>query len=270
MEQFILRYSENGLWYGTFTHFDRLGIKHGISTRLGGTSNQPFSSLNLGLHNGDQEEQVICNRQLFCQGLGVSAEKVVTAQQVHGDRIVVVTKEHIGRGATRYEEAIADTDALITNIPDIPLLLFFADCVPVLIVDPVHQVIGIAHAGWKGTVDLIGQKTLLAMQKHFGTNPEECLAAIAPSVGPCCYEVDDIVIRKLQEPFKNWGTLITQKDDKKYLDLWEANRQQLEQVGMKHSNIVVSKICTSCNKELFFSYRAESGCTGRIGAMIVL
>lgn len=270
MEQFVLQHSENGLWYGTFTHFDKVGIKHGVSTRLGGTSREPFTSLNLGLHTGDEDERVVCNRQLFCQSIGVSAKNVVTAQQVHQDKVLVVTQEHIGKGATSYQEAIGDTDALVTNMPGIPLLLFFADCVPVLLVDPVHQAIGIAHAGWKGTVDHIGQKTLLAMKAQFGTKAEDCLVGIAPSIGPCCYEVDAPVLHKVQVGFPNWETLIRQQEDKTYLDLWQANRQQLEDIGVKSSNIVSSKVCTSCNKDLFFSYRAENGCTGRIGAMIVL
>jgi len=270
MDQFILNYGHNGLWYGTFTHFDKLNIKHGISSRLGGTSKPPFTSLNLGLHTGDENKQVIANRQIFCQGVGVEADNIVTAQQVHTDNVVVVTAKHLGKGAQIYSEAIEATDALITNVPNIPLMLFFADCVPVLIVDPVHKVIGIAHAGWKGTIDHIGQKTILAMQTHFGTDPQQCLVGIAPSVGPCCYEVDHIVIDKLKEQFKDWEQLVRPKGSKLYLDLWQANRLQLEQIGVQPSNIVVSKVCTVCNKELFFSYRAEDGCTGRIGAVIVL
>ena len=270
MERFILKYGNNGLWYGAFTHFDKLAIKHGVSSRLGGTSKQPFVSLNLGLHTGDDDQQVITNRQLFCQGVGVLAEDIVTAEQVHTDRVAVVTKDDLGKGAKNYSEALRATDALITNIPDIPLMLFFADCVPVLIVDPVQKAIGIAHAGWKGTVDKIAQKTVLAMQKHYGTDPVHCLAAIAPSIGPCCYEVDDVVINKLKSQFENWQQLLRPHGSKFHLNLWQANRQQLEQIGVQGENIIVSDVCTACNKELFFSYRAEDGCTGRIGAVIVL
>lgn len=270
MEQFVLKYGTNGLWYGTFTHFDKLAIKHGVSTRLGGVSSQPFTSLNLGLHTGDEERQVLANRQLFCQSLGVVPDNIVTAEQIHTDKVLVVTKEHIGKGAKKYSEAIKATDALITNVPNIPLMLFFADCVPVLIVDPIQKVIGIAHAGWKGTVANIAQKTVLAMQTQFGTKPEQCLVGIAPSIGPCCYEVDDLVINRLKGQFENWEQSVRQSDDKWYLDLWQANRLQLEQIGVQGQNIIVSKVCTACNKELFFSYRAENGCTGRMGAVLVL
>jgi len=270
MEQFILKYGTNGLWYGTFTHFDKLAIKHGVSSRLGGTSRHPFTSLNLGLHTGDDDKQVIANRQLFCQGVGVVAENIVTAEQTHTDTVCIVTKEHLGKGAQKYSEAIRATDALITNVANIPLLLLFADCVPVLIVDPVQKVIGIAHAGWKGTVDKIAQKAVLAMQTHFGTNPQQCLIGIAPSIGPCCYEVDDAVIHRLKEQFKNWEQFVRPNGKKWYLDLWQVNRLQMEEIGVQSKNIVMSNVCTACNNKLFFSYRAENGRTGRMGAMIVL
>ena len=270
MEQFNLKYSTNGLWYGTFTHFDKLSIKHGISSRLGGTSSHPFTSLNLALHTGDKDKQVLANRLLFCKAVGVVADDIVTAEQIHTDRILVVTKEHIGKGAKKYSESIGATDALITNAPGIPLMLCFADCVPVLIVDPVQRVIGIAHAGWKGTLDKIAQKTISAMQTHFGTIPQQCLVGIAPSIGPCCYEVDDVVINRLKRQFDNWEQFVRPNKEKWYLDLWQANRIQLEQIGVQSNNIVVSKVCTACNKELFFSYRGDNGCTGRMGAVIVL
>lgn len=270
MEQFVLKHSDNGVWYGTFSHFDKLTVKHGISSRLGGVSAQPFQSLNLGLHTGDEDDRIVVNRQRFCQGVGVEADHVVTAQQTHTDEIILVTNEHLGRGARKYSEALPHTDGLITNVPGIPLMLFFADCVPVLIVDPVHNAIGIAHAGWKGTVAHIGQKTILMMKKHFGTNPQDCLVGIGPSIGACCYEVDKVVIQELQRQFSNWEQFVCPTGDKWHLDLWKANTFQLEAIGVATENIVVSNVCTECNKELFFSYRAEQGCTGRMGAIIVL
>jgi YfiH family protein len=270
MEEFILNYGSNGLWYGTFTHFNTLNIKHGISGRLGGTSKQPFNSLNLGLHVEDSNEDVIMNRQLFCEAIGLHSDRIVTAQQLHTDTVAVVTEELVGKGAQNYNEAVEATDALITNVSDIPLMLFFADCVPVLIVDPVQKAVGVVHAGWKGTVSKIAQKTILAMQTNFKTAPQDCLVAIAPSIGPCCYIVDEFVINKLKKQFDNWEELVRPVGDKWYFDLWKANCVQLEQIGVKSSNIVVSGVCTACNHELFFSYRKENGCTGRMGAAIIL
>lgn len=268
MDQFILNYGANGLWYGTFTHINALGIKHGISTRFGGTSRPPFHSLNVALHTEDYDENVITNRQLFCQAIGIHSDHIVTAQQLHTDTVAVVNAR--GQGARDYKEAIPATDALITNVPGIPLMLFFADCVPVLIVDPVQRAVGISHAGWRGTVEKITQKTILSMGVNFGTKPEDCLVGIAPSVGPCCYIVDEAVLSRLKQQFPNWRKLVNKAGTKWYLDLWKANLVQLEEIGVKKDNIVVSGVCTACNHELFFSYRKENGLTGRIGAAIVL
>lgn len=270
MGDFILKHSTNGVWFGEFTILSAQGIKHGISTRLGGQSTLPFASLNLGLHIGDDAEAAWKNRQAFCHAVGLPAEKVITAEQVHGDMVQQVFLQDAGRGAQHYHESIKGTDALITNVPELPLMLFFADCVPVIIFDPVGKAIGISHAGWKGTVAKIGQKTVLAMQEQYNTNPADCLVGIGPSIGPCCYEVDEFVIEKLQASFCNWEELVTPSGDHWQLNLWEANRQQLREIGIADDNISVSGICTACNTQIFYSHRAEAGRTGRIGAIIAL
>jgi YfiH family protein len=270
VDEFVLQYGNHGLWYGSFTHFSRLGIRHGVSSRLGGGSQAAYRELNLGLHVGDDEAVVLENRKLFCQALQVSAGELVTAEQVHKDQIAVVTGADRGKGALCYETALAGTDALITNVAGVPLLLCYADCVPVLIVDPRNRAIGIAHAGWKGTVSKIGQKTVLAMQKQYNTRPEECLIGIGPSIGPCCYAVDERVTEQVRAQFSRGETLLCSHNGKQYLDLWQANCMQLTEIGVTSSNIVSSRVCTSCNKNLFFSYRADNGTTGRMGAVIQL
>lgn len=270
MGEFILKQSNNGVWYGLFTSFSKAGIKHGVSTRLGGCSTIPFASLNLGLHVNDNPETVRNNRQLFCQAIGLSLQKTITAEQIHGDVVQLATASDAGRGARHYHEAIKGTDALITNNPGLPLMLFFADCVPVLIADPVTRSIGICHAGWKGTVAKIAQKTVLAMQQRFNTKPADCLVGIGPSIGPCCYEVDETVITKLKSGFPLWENLVVPKAGRWLLNLWEANRQQLIEIGVADKNITVSKVCTAENSQLFFSHRTERGHTGRFGAIISL
>ncbi|WP_371370888.1 peptidoglycan editing factor PgeF [Sporomusa aerivorans] len=270
MGDFVLKYDPNGVWYGIFTAFADKGVTHGISTRLGGHSDQPFASLNLGLHTGDDAQAVWHNRQAFCQALGFAAENAVTAEQVHQDLVQLVTEKDIGRGARRYEEAIKNTDALITNAKAVPLMLFFADCVPVLIFDPVARAVGISHAGWKGTVAKIAQKTVLAMQDNYGSKPADCLVGIGPSIGPCCYEVDEAVMSKLRDGFEQWENLATPCGERWRLNLWEANRQQLKEIGVMDSNITISGVCTADNTQVFFSHRAEAGRTGRIGAAIML
>ncbi|MEN6413638.1 MAG: peptidoglycan editing factor PgeF [Veillonellales bacterium] len=270
MKPFLLQHSDNGVWYGFFPRIAALNIKHGLSSRLGGLSVSPYHTLNLGLHTGDQAEQVVANRRLFCQALNVDPLKIVTAEQVHGEHIHRVTLQDAGRGAEVYEQAIPATDALITNIPGLPLLLFFADCVPVLIADPVHRAVAISHAGWKGTVAKIAQKTIIAMQTQFNTQPADCVIGIAPSIGPCCYQVGENVVSQVKRQFPQWTQLLTQSEENYYLNLWEANRVQLMEIGVPADNIVVSDICTACNSELFYSYRADHGRTGRIGAIITL
>ncbi len=270
MDPFVLRRGNNNIWHGIFPAFARLGIKHGISTRLGGVSKPPFAALNLGLHTGDEAADVVTNRQLFCETVGVDYEQVVTAEQVHGDQIRIVGMSEAGRGRSIYEESLPGTDGLVTNCKGLPLMLLFADCVPVLIADPVRSVVGVSHAGWKGATAKIAAKTVLTMQEHFGTNPADCLIAVGPSIGRCCYEVDELVVNKLQTGFPQWQQLVTERSDKWLLDLWEVNRQQLLEVGVRQDNISISGVCTACNTEVFFSYRQEGGQTGRIGAIITL
>lgn len=267
---FSLNHALSKVWYGSFSHFDPAISTHAVSTRLGGKSKSPYLSLNLGLHTGDDANVVRENRKLFCQAAGMDFNKVVTAEQIHGANVVVVGSQHAGKGVSEFETAIKGTDALITNEPNLSLMLFFADCVPVLILDPIRKSIGISHAGWKGTVAKIAQKTILAMQSEFGTRPEDCLVGIAPSIGPCCYEVDSQVANQFKEQFVNWTDMLQPYQSKWKLNLWLANQQQLLEIGVKNKNIIISEVCTACNKELFFSYRAEQGITGRIAAAISL
>lgn len=271
MAEFSLHRGNNGIWFGVFEHLYNAGIKHGVSTRLHGKSLPPYHSLNLGLKSEDNRLSVIDNRQLFCEAIGVNFAALVTAQQVHGDHIAIVTQKDAGRGSINFEHAISSTDALVTNVPDLPLLLFFADCVPVLIADPARKVVAISHAGWKGSVAQIAKKTVLTMQQHFGTQPGDCLVGIGPSIGQCCYEVDDAVIDSLRASFSNWETMIKPHGKGHWLlDLWEVNRSQLVAIGVQPNKIGVSGVCTACNNEMFFSHRAEHGSTGRLGALITL
>jgi len=259
-----------------------------ISHRQGGISQGPFHSLNLGLRVGDEEELVLENRRRLLQALGLDLDAVVTAEQVHGDRIVRVGQKERGRGARSRETAIEGADGLITDEPGVVLLAFFADCVPIFLLDPERPAIGLAHAGWKGTVLGVAKKALAAMQREFGTDPRRCLAALGPSIGPCCYEVDEKVLRPLAEVYPYWRELVTLPEEpasarfhrgippvaegarRGHLDLWRANLRQLEEAGLRPENIAVEGICTSCQHEVYFSYRADHGRTGRFGAIFTL
>jgi YfiH family protein len=271
VSKFVIKRAINGVWFGLFTHLSHLGLKHGVSTRLGGLSAAPYAALNLGLKSGDDPDKVRLNRDLFCRAVGVDYGRAVTCQQVHGDRIHLAQAADAGRGARSHSAAIAASDALITDQPGLPLILFFADCVPVLIYDPVRRAVGLSHAGWKGTVAKIAAKTVLAMGVHYGTRPADCHVGIGPSIGPCCYEVDAPVIEALQAAFcGTWRDMVVPRGDRWLLDLWHANRHQLEEIGVPRSRIDISGVCTAENTELFYSHRAENGLTGRHGAIISL
>ncbi len=271
MSKFVIKRAANGVWFGLFTHLAHHRLKHGISPRLGGLSAAPYATLNLGLKSGDDPDKVRLNRDLFCQAVGVDFTRALTCQQVHGDHIHLASASDAGRGARNHSAAIPATDAIITDQPGLPLMLFFADCVPVLIYDPVRRAIGLSHAGWKGTVARVAAKTVRAMGEHYGTQPADCLVGIGPSIGPCCYEVDAPVLEALQASFPDtWRDLVVPRGDKWLLDLWHTNRHQLEEIGVPGSHIDISGVCTAENTELFYSHRAENGVTGRHGAIICL
>ena len=260
----------NNLWLGKFDIFPSDLFVHGISTRHGGVSQGAYDSLNLGLHVEDEKEAVLENRRRFCRMAGAVPERTATCQQVHGDRVMRITAGEAGAGFADYGGAIPDTDALITNEPGVPLMLFFADCTPILLADPVKKAVGLAHGGWKGTVKSIAAKTVAAMVREFGSNPADMLAAIGPSIGSCCYQVGESVASQFREAFPEFAgeILAARQEGSTYLDLQLCNTRQLENAGLKRENIANACTCTACNSRQFFSYRADNGKTGRIAAII--
>jgi len=268
---FYMEHAKKNIWYGRFSSFPQNLVTHAISTRFGGVSQAPFTSMNLALHDGDDERNVIENRKIFCDSLGIESNCLCTCEQVHGERILCVDETFSGRGSMAYADAIAGTDALITNVMNLPLMLFFADCTPLLFFDPVHKAVGIAHGGWRGTIAKIAQKTVLLMQERFGTKPEDCLVAIGPAIGPCCYEVGNEVAEKFQKVFpQHKDKILLSVKGNIHLNLWLTNQLQLEDIGVKRDHIDSADVCTACNSKLFYSYRIEKGKTGRIAALISL
>ena len=257
--------SQNKIQFGTFQMFSEAGFTNACSCRMNGENDIVPGILNLALHVGDNPEKVLRNRKIFADAIGVDAQRFTTCAQVHGSKVQVVTEKVIGSGALSFANTIPETDVLITNLPDVPLLLFYADCVPVLLADPVTGAIGLAHAGWRGTAAQIAKKTVHAMVESFGTEPENLLGAIGPSIGACCYEVDDAVKEKMPE----YASFFTDKGNGKYwLDLWNVNRQQLLEAGLLQEHISMAGICTNDHPELFCSYRYEKGKTGRMGVCL--
>ena len=264
MNGFVLQNNKN-IWYGSFAAFDALGFGNAFSCRLHGESSLISGGLNLALHVGDEAGLVLKNRRAYAAALGLDAGKFTCCEQVHGSNVAVVDEALAGKGAEAYSDAVKNTDALITNLPQLPLMLFFADCVPLIFADPVSGSIGLAHAGWRGTVAGIAASTAAKMQEAFGAKPENILAGIGPSIGQCCYEVDD----KVFEAGKKYAGCFTLKENGRYMaDLQAWNRLALLDAGLLAQNIYNAGVCTQCDKELFFSYRAENGKTGRMGVTI--
>lgn len=224
-------------------------ITYAISTRHDG---------NMGLHVGDDPLNVIKNRQLFLEKNALTLDTLITANQVHSDTIRIVTAQECAKGARDHSTAIPSCDALITNEPHVTLGIVTADCVPVLLYDPVAGVIAAIHAGWKGTASNITQKTLQKMVDTWGCNPQNIHAFIAPAIGVCCYEVGD-------DTALQCGCA-----GASHLDLKKINYDQLLSMNVSQDNITLSPLCTSCHNDDYFSYRADQGQTGRIMAVISL
>ena len=270
MKDFVLE-NKGDLWYGVFPKLQELQIRHAISTKLRGKSQLFGENLNISFNVQDCATAVYKNRQKIAAAIGINPADIVATRQVHGTNICRVDERHLGRGSTDLASALANTDALITNKTNLPLLLFVADCVPLIIYDPVQKAIGVVHAGWRGTVQRIAAKTVVKMQKEFGTSPQSCLAFIGPSIGPCCYEVDKVVAEAVRKQFVFAEQVLQSTSQDHWLfDLWQANKLQLQEIGLLSENIIVSAVCTVENKDLFFSHRAEKGMTGRMGVFVSL
>jgi len=242
------------------------GIDLGFSTRVGGISQVPYDSFNLGLHVGDDPTVVLDNRKLWLDQRGVSFSRVAVGEQVHGTNVLWVSEEDGGRGSRELESAIPATDGLVTQ-STIGLMAFFADCIPLFFYYPDLKAVGIAHAGWKGTAHKIGQKVLERFEEA-GGRTENAWVAIGPGIGPCCYLVDERVAEQFRANYPETSFLHGQDDGHYLLDLWEANKTLLLGKGVRPENIDVASICTADNPEWFFSHRRDGGRTGRMAGWI--
>jgi polyphenol oxidase len=248
------------------------GIEALVSTREGGLSSPPYEALNLGLRVGDDPEKVVENRRHLLRTFGMGLERSVWCRQVHADGVVVVGGEDAGRGSTEEESIVQDADALVTDTPDLPLCVTVADCVPVVIFDPGRKVVGLAHAGWGGTVSRISSRTVEVMRERFGCDPAGMIAAIGPSIGPSGYQVGDDVIERARAAFgdRSAEILAPAPTGKALFDLWAANRVDLEEVGVSAGRIEVSGIAVEEHLDEFYSHRREGGRTGRFIAAVTL
>ncbi|MFW6305999.1 MAG: peptidoglycan editing factor PgeF [Bacillota bacterium] len=262
---------DNDLKYFVISKFKDFGFNAYFSTRQGGYSTGKYNSLNLGLHTTDNLDNVRKNRKKLAKSIGVNPVEFVAAEQIHGYGIYDVDKNDIGAGALKYKESIPGVDALITSERNIPLISFYADCVPLMLIDMEKKIISLAHAGWKGTVKKIGKKTVTYMNEKYNSDINDIYIAIGPSISRDFYEVDSYIINQFESKYRHYKDFIVSKGKDRYmLDLWEANIHSLKEAGISEQNIIMSNLCTFKNKGLFYSYRREKGKTGRMASIIYM
>lgn len=265
---------KNGVAYVTFSKlsaYDR-ELVHGFSTRLGGVSQEHLFSMNLSFTRGDDRENVMENHRRFAGALGYDETRLVFSDQVHLTHFHKVTKADCGKGIIR-ESDIKETDGLVTDEPGIPIITFYADCVPLFFYDPVKKVIAMAHSGWRGTVERIGAKMVSYMEKEYGSRPQDIVCAIAPSICQKCYEVSEDVALRFLEVFGNGfgDELLYRKENGKYqLNLHRACEITLLEAGIAKEHLDVTDLCTCCNPDVFFSHRASHGRRGNLAGVMMI
>jgi len=257
--------------YLTFPSFEQFEeIRHGFTTRHGGVSTGCLESMNLGFGRGDSKENILKNYEVACSAMGLDYSRCVVSDQVHEDEIRIVDEQDCGKGLV-FKKDYKGIDGLITDKPNVPLVTLYADCVPLFFYDPVRKVIGTAHAGWRGTVRKIGSRMISKFVEVYGSKAEDIWVAIAPSIGPCCYEVDQVVKDEFMTMDLDVKPFIEEKSNGKYhIDLWGINRAILIDAGVLEGHISVTDLCTKCNKEEFFSHRGHNGKRGNMAAIISL
>lgn len=256
-----------GIRYLTYRTMQGNGIMHGFTMRHGGVSLPPYDSLNLGAHVGDRPEAVLQNRKSLADALGYLPEHVVAGQQVHGTAVRRVSVEDRGRGSLQAEDALADTDGLLCTEPDVVLMAHSADCSLLFFYEPDRRCVGLAHAGWRGAVAGMAPAMVEAMV-GLGCVREKIRVALSPSVGPCCYQVGENVAREVAGHLREH--VLTEHGDRLHLDLAGLHVGLLQEAGIGRDNITRSDYCTNCRPDLFFSYRASGGATGRMAGIIAL
>lgn len=268
----IIKQNKTGdLEYLTFPSLTETGmVGHLFTTRTGGVSTGDCATMNLSFSRGGNKEHVLENYRRICEVLGVNVEDVVASVQTHTTNIRHVTAADKGKGVICPQD-YQDVDGLITDEPGVVLATFYADCVPLYFVDSVKKAIGLAHSGWRGTVNRMGAHMVQKMGEAFGSKPEDLIAAVGPSICRDCYEVSEDVALEFQAVFPDSAVVSPGKAPGKYqLDLWLANRLVLEQAGIPGEQISVTDVCTCHNPEYLFSHRASNGKRGNLAAFLYI
>lgn len=265
--------TKHGVTFLTFPSLEESGlVRHAFSTRLGGVSKGPYATLNFSFTRGDDPEAVKENYKRMAEALGVDRERMVLTWQTHTTNVRRVSPDDVGKGVVKDRD-YRDVDGLVTDMPGVTLVTFFADCVPLYFLDIKRKAIGLSHSGWRGTVGRMGAKTLETMKKEFGTDPKDVIACVGPSICQDCYEVGEEVIAEFEQSFakERHDRLFYRKENGKYqLNLWEANKIVLLEAGVPKENLSVTDICTYCNPDLLFSHRRTPEKRGNLCAFLCL
>ena len=259
-----------GVHYLTYNKLSDIDfINHAFSTRLGGVSEGIFESMNLSFEH-DDFDKVTENYKRMCRACGFDFETLVASSQDHHTFVRVCTKDNCGVGIYKKKD-IQSVDALVTNEKGVTLVTYYADCTPLFFVDTKKKAIGLAHAGWRGTVGKIGAKVVDTMVKNYGTDPADLVCAIGPAISKCCYEVDKACADNFYALQLDDSKFVLKKEDGKFMiDLLECNKQILMSAGVKEENITISDLCTKCNSDLLWSHRATGGKRGTMSAFMTL
>lgn len=274
----IFQLHEGATPFLSFRALDETGLfMNAFSTRLGGVSEGDYATMNLTYAKaGEKPEHVLENYRRISRAAGFDMERAVVSQQTHTTNVRVVTENDYGKGVVR-ERGYTDVDGLVTNVPGLTLVTFYADCVPLYIADPVHRAIGLSHSGWRGTVQRMGQVTIRKMQELYGSRPEDLICCIGPSICGDCFEVGGEVAFAFEKEFgaEHRAELIRgaaeiKPEQKYYVDLWRANELVFLESGVPLEHIHTTNICTRCNPELLWSHRIFGERRGNLAAFLAI
>lgn len=259
---------KNGVTWLTYNIFEQYHIKCAVSTRLGGVSEGYLGTMNMSTTRGDKAEYVEKNHEIFAEAVGYDRKRLVMSDQIHETTVLRINEADAGKGVVRR-----GVDGLMTDVPKLPLMTFYADCVPLMFYDTKHHVIAMSHSGWRGTVMRIGKITLQRMHEEYGTLPCNVAAAIGPSICQSCYEVDEPLLEAFTGEFgseaEKWF-LPSDKEAHYLLDLAAACRYTLIDAGMDEADIAMPDLCTCCNPDYLFSHRASNGKRGNLSVVMEL
>lgn len=255
--------------YITVPAWEGQGVNIGFSGRYHGQSQGPYASLNMGLHVGDNYEDVMANRRNFMHAFNLELDNMVCCEQVHSSRVVKINEKDAGKGALSLNTALPGLDGMVTGTPGLMLVSFYADCIPVFFYDPSQRVVAVAHSGWKGTMDGIAVNTINVMKGSYACKPGDIQVFIGPGIGPCCFQIQEDLYQKVCKLLPDFDVM-NLKNGQIYWDLRLTIRKMLTNSGIKPDNVIECNLCSSCRTDLFFSYRKENGITGRMAAAIGL